>query len=306
MSRRIFGPAASWTPNAAPDPGPDRRVVQRLRLVTWLAPSLPLELFEAIAAAVGEACGLGTTLASVTDLSGPAPGTDPFSAGRADVGFVCAPTYLALRRSGASVELLGVSPVFDDPRASGRPIYFSDVVVSSSSPCRALYDLRGGVLAFNDSSSQSGWHCLEGRLPGGAEARSFFGELRQSGSHLRSLELVAAGEADVAAIDSNVLRLVARRSPAAAARVRILHSVGPWPIQPVVVRSTLAPSVKARVRRALLCACRSPARRRALLDFGVAGFAPVGEGDREWGFLGAPGLARAAARPGCEGPPRPG
>jgi phosphonate transport system substrate-binding protein len=289
--------ATGSTTSAAPDPGPGRRVVQCLRLVTWLAPSLPLELFEAIAAAVGD-CGLRTTLASVTDLSGPNPGTDPFSAGGADVGFVCAPTYLALRRSGASVELLGVSPVFDDPRASGRPIYFSDVVVSSSSPWRALSDLRGGVLAFNDPSSQSGWHCLEGRLPGGAEARSFFGGVRQSGSHLRSLELVAAGEADVAAIDSNVLRLVARRSPAAAARVRILHSVGPWPIQPVVVRSTLAPSVKARVRRALLCACRSPGRRRALLDFGVAGFARVGESDREWGLLGAPGLAPAnTARP---------
>lgn len=260
---------------------------QSLRFVTWLAPSLPLELFELIASIVGAAVGLPWTLAAVADRSGPAPGSDPFTSGQADVGFACAPTYLALRERRADVELLGASPVFDDPRVRGRPIYFSDVVVRSSSRCRALEDLRGGVLAFNDPASQSGWHCLWQRLPGGEEAHTFFRESRRSGSHLGSIALVVAGEADAAAIDSNVLRLALSRSPATAAHVRVLHTLGPWPVQPILVRRSLPEGVKEGLRSALLAANRADGSRRALRRFGVSGFAPVADGDPEWALLGA-------------------
>jgi phosphonate transport system substrate-binding protein len=283
-----------------------RSASQSLRFVTWLAPSLPLELFEAIAAVVGGALGVATTLASITEQSGPDMDSDPLTAGEADVGFVCAPTYLALRRSGAPVELLGVSPVFEDPRAAGRPVYFSDVVVSSSSTARELEDLRGKVFAYNDTRSLSGWHCLAARLPGGQDALSFFRTARHSGSHLRSLDLVAAGEADVAAIDSNVLRIVNRRSPGTAPRIRVLQTWGPWPIQPIVVRSALDATVKAGIRQALLAGCCSPASRRALRRFGLVRFASVGERDREWRLVDGShmGSGPSFAANGSAPPPR--
>ena len=273
------------------------RATRLLRFATWLAPSLPLELFGAIAAAAGDALGSSTTLASITDRSGPDPGCDPLTAGEVDVGFLCAPAYLELRRCGAPVELLGVSPLFDDERAAGRPLYFSDVIVSSSSRVRALAELRGGVLAFNDPSSLSGWHCFHAELPRGEDVRSFFREARCSGAHLRSLELVAAGEADVAAIDSNVLRMVIRSSPRLAARIRILHTWGPWPIQPIVVRSALDGMVKRRLREALLASRFSSSTRSALRRFGLVGFASVRDGDDGWGIVEGSGGGRARRGP---------
>jgi ABC-type phosphate/phosphonate transport system substrate-binding protein len=101
-----------------------------LRFVTYLAPSLPIELFELVAELDSD---------------------DPFAAGEFDVGFVCAPPFLWLRaRRPPSVELVGAGWVFDDPRANGAPVYFSDVIVAASSAARTFADLRGGVWAYND------------------------------------------------------------------------------------------------------------------------------------------------------------
>jgi ABC-type phosphate/phosphonate transport system substrate-binding protein len=64
--------------------------------------------------------------------------------------------------------------------------------------------------------------------------------------------MIARGEVDAAAIDSNVLGVLARRDPAAAARVRVVDSFGPFPVQPVVARRGLPADLVATVRAALL------------------------------------------------------
>jgi ABC-type phosphate/phosphonate transport system substrate-binding protein len=131
-----------------------------------------------------------------------------------------------------------------DHRAEGKPVYFADVVVSASSPVRRFADLRGARWAYNDRNSKSGWFSMAERCaPQSPE--EFFGELIASGSHLRSLELVAGGRADVAAIDSNVLRMQEHS-------LRVIESWGPFPIQPVVIRAAVSDETKRRVAGALL------------------------------------------------------
>jgi hypothetical protein len=102
-----------------------------LRLLTYLSPGLPLTLFGAVANHLRRCPDLGIrkiALASEERVSGPERGSvnrseDPFSLGEADVGFVCAPTYLRLReRKRPPAELLGVAPVFADER--NRAPYF--------------------------------------------------------------------------------------------------------------------------------------------------------------------------------------
>src|SRR5437660_8013585 len=97
-----------------------------LRLISYLAPSIPAELFAHVARRVEASCGVATTLDFETRISGPLEGDDdPFADGRADVGFVCAPTYRWMRERVTLLPAL----VPDDPRAAGRPVYFADVVV---------------------------------------------------------------------------------------------------------------------------------------------------------------------------------
>ncbi len=198
-----------------------------LRLVTYLAPSLPLAFFEHVAAHLERQCGIPTALETITTISGPLPGDDePFGEGRADIGFVCAPTFRWLRDR---VRLLPI-PVPLDPRSEDRPVYFSDVIVRDDAPARSLEDLRGRVWAFNDRNSRSGWFSMVERI-GNPEA--YFSRLVDAGAHLRAIDAVRSGEADVAAIDSNVLRLQRPEG------IRVIESWGPFPIQPVIARRGL-------------------------------------------------------------------
>jgi phosphonate transport system substrate-binding protein len=235
-------------------------------------------LFELIAASLGP----DTELAVDTRASGPPPGElDPFTTGAADVGFMCSPPYLRLRRSGgsASVELLGVAPVFDDPRCSGRPTYFADVVVPAGTGRQGFAALRGATLGVNDPSSLSGLLALELHLAEQGLDLSFFGEVVVTGSHDRSLDALAQGEIDVASIDGTTLR--ARRSDGfvAALATDIVMSLGPHPVQPVVVRTDLDVDTRRHVHRTLATLATREAP--ALAAFGCTGFATVVDADYE-------------------------
>jgi phosphonate transport system substrate-binding protein len=211
----------------------------KLNLITYLAPSIPAEFFALVARHIETSTGVPTSLVLEQRISGPLAGDDdPFLDGRADIGFVCAPS---VRFLGDEVTVLP-SPVPADPRANGRSVYFADVVVRGSSDAKSFDDLRGATWAYNDANSKSGWFSMLERAGG----THFFARCIQSGSHLRSLEMVSAGDADAAAIDSNVLRLHRRDE------LRVIESWGPFPIQPVVVRAALDDATKRGIAAALL------------------------------------------------------
>lgn len=254
-----------------------RSATDGLRFLTYLSPGLPVEIFEAVAARVGFRLGLPASLAVEPRLSGPAPGDeDPFSRDEADVGFMCAPPFIWLADLVRSpVELLGVAPVFDDPRTGGEPVYFSDMIVHRQSPFGGFGELLGKRWAYNDDCSLSGYYSLLQRFAEVAEEGDPPPRLDRSGSHLHSIELVATGRTEAAVIDSNVLALRLAAEPGLRSRLRVVESLGPYPVQPIAVRSALDHRLKAGAREALLSWPRSAAGRRELSALGLRGFAPV-------------------------------
>lgn len=240
-----------------------------LRLISYLSPSIPAELYELIARDLEEQCGVATDVVFEERISGPLAGDDdPFASGTVDVGFVCAPSFRFLNRSERTVELLPL-PVPVDQRAAGKPVYFADVVVRAGSNVRTFADLAGTRWAYNDRNSKSGWFSMAERCAP-APPEEFFGELIAAGSHLRSLELVASGAADAAAIDSNVLRMQQHS-------LRVLESWGPFPIQPVVIRAGISDETKRRVAGALLTIHERHSE--PLARFGVVRFVHGSEAD---------------------------
>ncbi len=273
-------------------PGGDSRREHRgeIRFITYLSPSIPQELFEAIVDHVRRTLGCErTSLRVEARVSGPERGSaDPFSGDEADVGFMCLPSFVWLRElRPPPAELLGVAPVFEDARASGRPVYFCDVVVRRDAPVRSFADLRGGSWAYNDVCSLSGYYSLLNRLAEAGEDEGFFGRMVRSGSHLKSIESIVRGEADAAAIDSNVLSLRLREDPDLRERLRVIEAWGPFPIQPVVVRSALQPELKEGLRASLLAVSVDPRTRRGVSGFGLRGFVPVTDEDYAPGSLGS-------------------
>lgn len=258
------------------DPRPQGRGIAcgpMLRLLTYLAPSIPAEFFGLVAKLIAAHTGVEVTLTFEQRMSGPLPGDDnPLETGAADIAFVCAPSY---RWQRERLELLPV-PVPTDERARGRPVYFSDVVVRCGTDADSLEDLRGCRWAFNDRNSYSGWFCMLERIAP-AEPTKYFGSVIQAGSHLESLRLIRDGRADAAAIDSNALRHAARCDAQLLKDIRVLESWGPFSMQPVVMRPALSPLLRACVRDALLQAHKVAGDE--LRHFGFASFVDVSPAD---------------------------
>ncbi len=248
-------------------------MTQPLRLITYLTPGLPLELFATIA----EAIGPDTVLSSDPRASGPSPEEiDPFSAGTADVGFMCAPAYLALRRRSARppVELLGLAPVFDDPRAERLPRYFADVVVRADDPSQSFADLEHRRVGYNDPISLSGRLALMLHLNELGRDLSFFSETICTGSHDASLQALSDELIDVATIDSTVFRLRRAAGEPSAVHTRVVATLGPHPVQPIVVSAGLAVALRDHIRKALASLTGDPAR---LAPYSCLGFSPVSD-----------------------------
>jgi phosphate/phosphite/phosphonate ABC transporter binding protein len=251
---------------------------REIRFVTYLTPSIPQAIFEALADNLRRSLGSNqVSLRIETRVSGPGRGHECSAfAERVDLAFMCASSFTWLRElRPPPAELLGVAPVFDDERNAGSPIYFCDVIVRDEAPTQTFSDLRGTTWAYNDTSSLSGYYCLLDKLVASGRDETFFGSVTCSGSHLDSIEAVLRGEADAAAIDSNVLRIKLRQTPTLRNKLRIIESWGPYPIQPIVVNSSLPPDLKDQLRAAFFTTNENERTRQVLQQFGLSCFVAV-------------------------------
>jgi len=147
------------------------------------------------------------------------------------------------------------TPRYDAPGCEGV-LYRSAVVVRASDPATCLADLRGRRLAVNDLASNSGMNLLRAEIaPLATDAhlrgRPFFAGVTITGAHLASVEAVAAGEADVAAIDCVVWAHLLRLRPGLTRGLRGLAWTSATAGLPLIASATLDPAHLAALRQAL-------------------------------------------------------
>jgi len=146
--------------------------------------------------------------------------------------------------------------------------YRSFVVVRKGHGAHNLDGLRGSRCVINEPWSHSGMNALRVLFAPMHHDGRFFAEVRESGSHVRSLEMIAANEADVAAIDCVTYALVERYRPGLLSAVRMLRPTAPAPAPPFVtavatddrkvellrdtLRGFLQDDASAEIRRELL------------------------------------------------------
>lgn len=241
----------------------------KLHIATFLAPNM-FPVYEFIVDTIGRELGTGANLVLGESF-------DQFGKGEIDAGFICGLPYVQLTRQTPSpVELLA-APVIRGDRYGGRPIYFSDVVVHRSSPMRAFADLRGRSWAYNDPDSHSGYNVTRHHLLKMGETRGFFGRVVEAGFHQRAMRMVAENEVDAAAIDSQVLAIELRDFPALAAELRVIATLGPSTIQPVVAARHLSRDVKDAIRNILLRIGDDPEGKAELAKGFIHRFEPVND-----------------------------
>lgn len=190
---------------------------------------------------------------------------------RPDLGcaFMCGWPFITQGARHAAIAV----PVPDAPGSDGLPQYRAAFVVAADAPFTRLEDTFGHRFAYNQTDSHSGWNmpraCLARFV---ARAPLFAGLVGPTGSHRRSIELVAEGAAEVAAIDSWWLHLLGRYDPALASRIRVLETTAPSPPPLLVGNADLAEDTRTRLSAALIGLADHGEGRKLLPPLALRGF----------------------------------
>ena len=183
-----------------------------------------------------------------------------------DLAFVCTGAYIRGEQD-FGMELLVI------PQVDGQTIYHSYIIVPSAGPSQGLADLSGRVFAFTDPMSLSGYLVPLGLLASQGESPdAFFDRTLFTYSHDRSIQAVAEGWVDGAAVDSLVYEAEVKAHPGVKARTRIIWRSEPLGIPPAVVHPALSSDAKEQLRRILLRMHEDARGREALATMGVDRF----------------------------------
>jgi phosphonate transport system substrate-binding protein len=221
--------------------------LDQLSLVSYLAPNM-FGFYEAVGAYLSRVLGVETQLVQ----SEYDPLEDPMMLqDRLDIAFICGLPFARRHRVVPSHLQALVAPVMQASRYDNRPVYFSDIIVQAESNLKRFDDLKGKTWCYNDLGSNSGYNLVRQRLIQAGYPSSFFGKVIPSGSHQRSIRLVVDGQADCSAIDSTVLEQELRDSPKLSHRLRVIDSIGPCPMPPVVAAQHLGSALIGTIQSAL-------------------------------------------------------
>lgn len=173
---------------------------------------------------------------------------------------------------------LVATPVYGYPGCDG-PNMCSFIIVHKDSAAASLKDLRGAKAAINSLDSNSGVNLLRAAIAPLAREGSFFSSVIETGGHRHSIGTVAAGMADVAAIDCITFGNIVRFDPDRLSGVRILAETVEGPGLPFIARGDASDDEVAALRRALLKAATEPALDEVRATLSLKGFKILSDAD---------------------------
>ncbi|XP_053374947.1 uncharacterized protein LOC123533623 [Mercenaria mercenaria] len=257
----------------------ESKEMEKLRLVTYLSPGIPVEIFETFMNYQEEVTGRDAYLIYESRWSGPpADRTDPFTANEVDIAFMESTDYLRLvKHNNKFIELCGVGPVHVHPKNTGRPVYYSDIIINARNKLKykELHDLRGHTFGFSSRNSVSGSVVMLEQLKKLGQDASFFGKVYESGSHLASIRSVLDSDVDVAAVDSNVLAGFLRSHPNFKDDLHVISSLGPLPTYAIVFNTRLSEKLQSQITKGFLGMTKSMKWNAQLQNHGISGFLPI-------------------------------
>lgn len=219
----------------------------KLLIVSYLSPNL-FWFYKGVARVISHQCNIEVEIieGNCDPLDDPLLQNDQL-----DLAFICGlPLLRHNRRVACPLQALA-APVMQGVRYQNLPIYFADIVVNAASKLSTFADLKGARFCYNDVGSNSGYNLLRYRLIQRSLTSGFFSTVQQSDSHQRSLQWIATGMADCAAIDSVVLEEELLHSPELAQSLRVIESISS-PMPPIVASPRLTANTIEQLQTILL------------------------------------------------------
>ncbi len=171
--------------------------------------------------------------------------TDLLETGGLEFAWICGYPFIQ-KRDPEFLTLLAV-PVY-----KGQPLYHSFIIVHRDSPYASFEDLRGGVFAFSDPESNSGFLYPQSLLATRGETpESFFRQTFFTFNHAETVEAVAEQVADSGAVDSYIWEYMRSFRPEIAEKTRVIMRSPKFGFPPLVSRLGVDASVVVRMKSVL-------------------------------------------------------
>jgi len=183
-----------------------------------------------------------------------------------DIAFLCAGPYVEGRKK-FGLEILAA------PVINGKTTYNSYIIARKDSAINKFEDLRGKTFAFTDPQSNTGALVpiyMVAKM--GDKPETFFGDLIYTGGHDSSINAVANGVVDGAAVDSLIFDYIKERKSGLTENVKIIEVSPPFGIPMVVVRPDFNQELKSKLRSSLLSADSNPEIKDALANMEIEKF----------------------------------
>lgn len=173
------------------------------------------------------------------------------TAGQVDAAWLCGYPFIQHRHE---LDLLTV-PVW-----RGEPLYQSYLIAGTDSPAAGLADLRGGIHAFSDPDSNSGYLVTAADLARLHETPAgFFRQTIYTYGHSNVVRAVAAGLAHSGSVDGYVYEVLKLVNPALISSTRVLQTSDWFSFSPIAAPTSARGSEKSgALARALLTMHEAP------------------------------------------------
>ncbi len=186
-----------------------------------------------------------------------------------DVAYICGAPYVE-DKDTSGFELL-VVPIY-----KGKPEYYSYVITKKEKNYKSILDFKGKPYAFSDPKSNSGsvvpTYIL---MRNGYKPEEFFNPIVYTYSHSESIMAVYHGFVEGASVDSVVFDQIRKTAPNIISHLKIVEAYGPFPITPIVVRSSVSEKVKNTLRKVLISMNKDYEGKKILSRFALEGFTTV-------------------------------
>lgn len=179
--------------------------------------------------------------------------------------------YPLVTQLADKVQLVGTF-AYDAPGVEGMDCR-SQLLCRADDARASLQDFAVGTLAFNDTISQSGYNALRALVATATTApRPFFAATLQTGAHVRSIEAVRTGRADMAALDAVSWALWQSANPTLATALRVFGQTDAYPGLPLITSLHTTPAVLAALRDNLQRIASDPAFAAVRAPLRISGF----------------------------------
>lgn len=185
-----------------------------------------------------------------------------------------------------AVNNAGFVPVCTSGHDDGKTIasYTMQIIVPNESSIRAPLDLKGHTIAFTDRTSNSGYKAALVHLKdlGLLPQRDY--NCRFSTGHDQSIQGVASGDYQAAAVASNMLERAIATGAVDRAKIRVIEESKPFPPATLGYAYNLAPELAEKVRTAFFAFSWSgTGLEKQFAGTGATKFVPVNyKTDFEW------------------------